>query len=79
MDKILFKQNKFIRSSSEKEGFELAMDQYAMAQDKLEANFISNIQYQDWAEESAVRMIRTVIKGFNPDVEDLEVDVDFYS
>lgn len=79
MDKILFKQNKFIRSSSEKEGFELAMDQYAAAQDKLEANFISNLQYQEWAEESAIRMIKTLIKGFNPDVEDLQVDVEFYS
>ena len=55
------------------------MDQYAAAQDKLEANFISNLQYQEWAEESAIRMIKTLIKGFNPDVEDLQVDVEFYS
>lgn len=79
MDKILFKQNKSFLSSSEKDGFELAMDQYAAAQDKLEANFISNVQYRALAEESAIRMIKTMIKGFNPDVEDLEVDVEFYS
>ena len=76
---MLFKQNKVIRSSSEKEGFELAKDQYAAAQDKLEASFLSNVQYQAWVEESAIRMIKTLIKGFNPDVEGLEVEVEFYS
>lgn len=79
MDKIYFKENGFSLASSGKDGFALGIEQHARAQQLLEDDFKSNDQYLNWAEESTIRTIQTLIKSLNRDVENLQVEVEFYS
>ena len=73
-----FKENKWSRENSVKAGEELALEQLGEAKQKIQEDFESNEQYAKLAESSTKSMLEALIKGVNPDAEDLKVEVEFY-
>ena len=63
---------------SVKSGEDLAKNQLSEAKQNIQEDFEANEQYSKLAEASAKSMLAALIRGINPDVEDLEVEVEFY-
>ena len=79
VETLLFKENKWnVIDNSVKSGHELAQNQVSEARQRIQMDFEENEQYAKFAESSTVSMLSALIKGFNPDVEDLVVNVEFY-
>ena len=49
------------------------------AKQRIQEDFEASQDYSELAKQSSKSTLAALIKGFNPDVEDLEVDVEFYS
>ena len=64
--------------NSVKSGEDLAKNQLSEAKQNIQEDFEANEQYSKLAEASAKSMLAALIRGINPDVEDLEVEVEFY-
>ena len=64
--------------NSVKSGEDLAKYQLSEAKQNIQEDFEANEQYSKLAEASAKSMLAALIRGINPDVEDLEVEVEFY-
>ena len=64
--------------NSVKSGEDLAKNQLSEAKQNIQEDFEANEQYSKLAEASATSMLAALIRGINPDVEDLEVEVEFY-
>jgi hypothetical protein len=45
---------------------------------KVKAELLSNTRYYNSAKASAENIVKNLVKSFNPDVENLQVDVEFY-
>ena len=73
-----FKENKWNSENSVKSGEDLARDQLGEAKQKIQEDFESNEQYAKLAESSTTSILEALIKGINPDIEDLNVEVEFY-
>ena len=63
--------------NSIKSGEKLAREMLDQAKQSIIADFMSNEQYSKNAEAFAKSMLVTLVKGLNPDVENLQVDVEF--
>lgn len=73
-----FKENKWSRDNSVQSGEELAMELLGEAKQKIQEDFEANEQYAKLAESSTKSMLEALIKGVNPDAEELKVEVEFY-
>ena len=67
------------RNGSVQAGMNLAMDQRNEAYVQLEDSMKQNRYFHESAKDSAVRAIELLVKQWNPDLPDLQVDVEFYS
>lgn len=56
----------------------MARDQLSEAKQRIQEDFEANEQYSKLAESSTKSMLTALIKGINPEVKDLQVDVEFY-
>lgn len=74
-----FEEQKWRRGNSIGAGEKLADAQRKEAKQRIQEDFKASIDYTEYAKNSTQYMLAALIKGFNPDVEDLEVDVEFYS
>ena len=77
-ESLHFEENKWSRGNSVKTGEELARDQLSEAKQRIQEDFEANEQYSKLAESSTKSMLAALIKGINPEVKDLQVDVEFY-
>lgn len=77
-ESLHFEENKWSRGNSVKTGEELARDQLSEAKQRIQEDFEANEQYSKLAESSTKSMLTALIKGINPEVKDLQVDVEFY-
>ena len=77
-ESLHFEENKWSRGNSVKSGEELARDQLSEAKQRIQEDFEANEQYSKLAESSTQSMLAALIKGINPDVKDLQVEVEFY-
>lgn len=77
-ESLHFEENKWNRGNSIKAGEELAMDQLSEAKQRILEDFEANEQYSKLAESSTQSMLAALIKGINPDVKNLQVEVEFY-
>lgn len=75
---LLIKDNKISFNGSVSKGEDLAQTQRAEAQMKLTEDIESNQTFYQNAEESAKTLIESLVRKFNPKVEDLKVDVEFF-
>lgn len=75
---LYFSENTWSSSNSVKSGEDLARNQLSEAKQNIQEDFEANEQYSKLAEASATSMLAALIRGINPDVEDLEVEVEFY-
>ena len=64
--------------NSVKSGEDLAKNQLSEAKQNIQEDFEANEQYSKLAEASTQSMLSALIRGVNPDIEDLEVEVEFY-
>ena len=78
-ESIHFEENKWRRANSISAGENLARDQLSEAKQRIQEDFEASQDYSELAKQSSKSTLAALIKGFNPDVEDLEVDVEFYS
>lgn len=76
--KSLFDEQGKINNGSFENGIKLfgAARQEALYQ--IQVDFEADVQYTELAEDHARAMLITLIKSFNPDVENLQVEVEFY-
>ena len=77
-DNIYFSENKWSSSNSVKSGEELARNQLNEAKMKIQEDFLANENYSKMAEKTARSMIEALIKGFNPEIDNIRIDVEFY-
>ena len=77
-ESLLFNENKWEPSNSIKNGEELAREQLSEAQSKMQEDFEANENYSKLAKSLTESMLRTLIQSLNPDIPDLEVDVEFF-
>ncbi len=75
---LLFKNNAFIGNGTYAEGEELARKQLSEGEELVKKEFISNETFLKSAEKSATATIESLVKQLNPDVEELNVDIEFY-
>ena len=73
-----FEENKWNVNNSTRSGEELARNQLGEARQTIQEDFESSEQYSKYAEASSKSMLMALIQGINPDVEDIQVDVEFY-
>lgn len=73
-----FSENVWSIDNSIRSGEELIRNQLSEAMQRIQEDFEVNEQYSKLAEASAEAMIVALIKGINPDIENLEVRVEFY-
>ena len=77
-EELHFEENKWNAENSIKSGEELARDVLSEAKQQIQEDFEVNEQYSKLAESSTKSMLAALIKGLNPDVKELQVDVEFY-
>ncbi len=65
-------------TSSARDGEELARQQLNEARTKIREDIMSNLQYNEFAEESARSLMETWIRAVNKDIADLTVEIEFY-
>ncbi len=65
-------------NSSPSDGTELVLQMLGEAQSKIREDIKSNLEYYEYAEESARSLLETWIRAVNKDVEDLTVEIEFY-
>lgn len=75
---LRFKESVFDKDNSVDSGEELAREQLGEAKQRIQEDFEQNEQYFKFAEDSTTSMLTALIKGFNPEVKDLQVEVEFY-
>lgn len=75
---LLFNEKKWNRNNSVKNGEDLAQEQLREARQEIQNDFLKNQDYTTYAKNSAKSMIPALIKGLNPDIPDLQVEVEFY-
>lgn len=73
-----FEENKWTSSNSVKSGEELARNQLSEAKQNIQEDFEANEQYSKFAEASTKSMLAALLKGINPDIADLQIEVEFY-
>lgn len=78
IETLHFEENKWSNENSVKSGEELARDQLGEAKQRIQEDFEANEQYSKLAESSTQSILAALIKGINPDVQDLKVEVEFY-
>lgn len=64
--------------SSIKDGVDFAVEANGQAKEQILNNLRTNQDYPQRARESAKMILTSLIKGINPDIKDLTVDVEFY-
>lgn len=77
-EQLLIKDNKIFFNGSMGKGEDLARAQRAEAQIKFLEDIESNQIFYQNAEKSAKALIESLVRKFNPKVEDLKVDVEFF-
>lgn len=75
---MFYKNGSFIGNGSISGGADLARRQLAEAKMKLSEDIKSNQKFNQYAEESAQTLIESLVKKFNWDIQNLEVDVEFF-
>ncbi len=65
-------------ASSVRDGEQLAQQQLNEALTQIREDIKSNLEYYEYAEESARSLLETWIRSVNKDVEDLTVEIEFY-
>ena len=65
-------------ASSVRDGEQLAQQQLNEALTQIREDIKSNLEYYEYAEESARSLLETWIRAVNKDVEDLTVEIEFY-
>ena len=74
---LLYKNNKFFGNGSISEGTSLAVDMRNAGFTKLNNYMKSNAQFYKSAKNSAKTIIANLVKGLNPDLPNLIVEVEF--
>ncbi len=77
-EKLYFKENVRSKDNSVKSGEELARNMLSEAKQRIQEDFEANEQYFKLAEKSTIAMLSALIEGINPEVEGLQVEVEFY-
>lgn len=67
----------FVFNGSSQDGVEMGVSDRSAGQTKLEKEIRSTQIFYDYARTSAENMIQELVINFNPDVDDLTVDVEF--
>lgn len=75
---MFFKDNRFFLNGSISEGEDIARRQRAEAQLKLMEDIESNQTFNQYAENSTITLIKSLVKKFNPKIPELKVDVEFF-
>lgn len=75
---LYFAENIWRSDNSVKSGEALARNQLSEAKQRIQEDFEVNEQYSKLAEASTESMLAALIKGINPEVENLQVEVEFY-
>lgn len=78
IQKLLFEKDGFMKNGNYKEGEELAQQMLDEAFIMIENEFLSNESFFQNAQEAARTSITNLVLQWNPDVEGLKVEVDFY-
>ena len=77
VERLYFSQ-KWNSENTAKTGESLAREHLSEASSLIQEDFEAEEQYFIMAKSSAESMIRALLKGLNPDVPDLQVDVEFF-
>lgn len=78
-EKLLYENGSFLFfNGTEKEGDELREKQEEKGYEMIIDELSSNQQYYDSAKESSKKIITNLVKGLNPDLDNLRVDVEFF-
>lgn len=75
---LYFEENVWRSDNSVKSGEELARNQLSEAKQQIQEDFEANEQYSKLAKTSTESMLAALIKGVNPEAENLKVEVEFY-
>ena len=77
-ESLYFSENNWKPGNSVGAGEDLALNQLSEAKQRLQEDFEANEQYVKFAESSAQSMLAALLKGINPNAENLQVSVEFY-
>ena len=77
-ENLLFSENTWNRDNSVHSGRSLAQDQLREAMQRMQDDYRANEQYSKMAETSAKSMLSAIIKSLNPDIANLQVDVEYF-
>lgn len=78
VESLFYKENKWSPDNSVQSGEQLAQAQLNEAQQRIQEDFLENENYDKIAKASAKSMVSALIKGLNSDIDDLQVNVEFY-
>ena len=74
----LFFKNEGFKNGSIGEGEELARKQRSDAQIQLLKDIKENQEFYEYAEDSAITLIKSLVREFNLEIPELKVDVEFF-
>jgi hypothetical protein len=66
-----------VLTNSAKIGEEMARDQLEDAELRIRENILENQDYYQMAQESTEKILKNLIEKLNPDLQDLNVEVEF--
>lgn len=77
IQRLLYEDDRFIRNGSIVQGEDFAREQIASAEAQIKDDLSSNQRFYLSAENSAKAMIASLIRELNPDIEELNVEIEF--
>jgi len=75
--KSFWKDNRLLANGSVKEGVDLSMEQLGEGKIKLENSMRSSRRFHEESQKAAVRIITSLVQGWNPNIPELQVEVEF--